>query len=589
MKWIYTEKIRPLIPNDGKELFTCAACSRKFDFQGVFQHFGTKHTDKFYSKRTGALSWQESPWPQVPHFKMPHDPASPAKVSGQMNVWRSSPSKGPCSSGPTGNFVEARAAPEALKSANQTAAMPPECELKVDPLVEGPQTSHAASPVFSVGAGYQPPDTIARAGSGFTAPAGPFAGPRPNSVAAASPYPSRVGRSLPQFPSTETNFFSAPDQAPSTDFQKSQRDEVANIASAVAASLSPVKAIPPSVRMQVIIHHVIERFRFHNKPNLDLFMECLEHHFLLRSLKDITGLACKTCVVNDESPGESQAQGLHPHTGGRRIFSFLSLLSHFQNVHKQHCNDWKEEMIELPSDAQILELSKVPGMEREAFNCIASAFPRIFGAPEILPVHPSLLSSDRVHSWLQKVDQTHPPYPHTMSPSAMEQIWDPLRVSGPSPGLHQSRMTPFSIVYEDPNHFRGGSLEATRPRYVHSYAQLSGDSGRGFPAEVLRSGQALGDGSFGQRQIISSADSRQYESYDHQRIPRNQQQEPYGLIQQNSSRPFYVQSPNAPPDRFLSQTLKTGPADHPDNSGVSHDDFGHRTPLYRILGRRSDF
>ena len=114
-----------------------------------------------------------------------------------------------------------------------------------------------------------------------------------------------------------------------------QKDAVAKIAREVWDTLLAVKQIPPSVRSYVIIQHVVARFKeqYSNEPNIDLFSQCVGEHVLMQPMKNANGLACKVCVLENESREEGHSYAFTLSSGERKLYSFNTLLWHFKQVH----------------------------------------------------------------------------------------------------------------------------------------------------------------------------------------------------------------------------------------------------------------
>jgi hypothetical protein len=155
---------------------------------------------------------------------------------------------------------------------------------------------------------------------------------------------------------------------------------------------SGIKDMPNSLRVYVLIHRIISRFQveFNHEPNLDHFIDAFANHDVPKPLKNAPGLSCKAC----------QVESSHQLTGAyyakptdRKTFNVLTLLSHFKTQHlpaqqygfsQGHQGptlDWKENMIELPSDRFISGLIHAPGMDDDKLLMIARVFPSLFPMP----------------------------------------------------------------------------------------------------------------------------------------------------------------------------------------------------------------
>lgn len=157
-------------------------------------------------------------------------------------------------------------------------------------------------------------------------------------------------------------------------------------------STSGVKDLPGSVRIYVIIYHVVHRFRdrFLSDPTLAMFTDGLNNHVSMKPVRNVNGLVCRACVSGN-GPGV-------PSTSDRRLYTLPALLGHFQGAHIDRARsqtilpngtavprlDWRTDMVELPERAIISSLTNALGMDDHKLGLIADAFPDAFPWP--LPV-----------------------------------------------------------------------------------------------------------------------------------------------------------------------------------------------------------
>ncbi|EDU50997.1 conserved hypothetical protein [Pyrenophora tritici-repentis Pt-1C-BFP] len=155
---------------------------------------------------------------------------------------------------------------------------------------------------------------------------------------------------------------------------------------------SGVKDMPNSLRIYILLHRVISKFHveFNHEPNLNHFIDALSNHEMPKALKNAPGLSCKACQVGSahQPPGSFYSKAEE-----RTTYTVLGLLSHFRTQHLpyQHSSfghpvpgtalDWKENMIELPSERFISGLIHAPGMDDEKLLMIATVFPSLFPMP----------------------------------------------------------------------------------------------------------------------------------------------------------------------------------------------------------------
>ena len=403
MKWLFEQKIKPLTEtaHGTRELFRCAECgheSRTFAFEGLIQHYKAKHTKDFGEYEVGGVAWYESLWPEKPPFQCIFGPASPRNrlptplQLGQVST-QSNQANSQYNNRPAHTLYQPVPGPYGVPPTS------PGFYQNVHGSLGGYYTptpqypSVATSPAFSQTSGYNPPGRHP-----YLGPATPFdgqgsqLGQHPQTPVSSGPWsfsPGYVGTQVPYAPSPAQN-------QPS--FLHVQMDEVASITREIWSALDRIKLIPPSVRIYVTIQHIVSRFRkrFSNDPNLDLFFQCVESHPCMTFMRDANGLACRVCVLENESREEGHSHAF-PLTGGeRKLYNFYFLLMHFKNVHvetrlaRENAEsqddpqgltrlDWKEDMIELPDDALIANLEDKPGMNSQALQILKEVFPHLIG------------------------------------------------------------------------------------------------------------------------------------------------------------------------------------------------------------------
>ena len=190
--------------------------------------------------------------------------------------------------------------------------------------------------------------------------------------------------------------YNAPASQP-TDLYQVQMDEMARNAREIWNGTSSIKDLPGSVRIYVIMFHVVLRFkaRFTNEPSIAMFSDGLAKNGLMKPIRNLNGLACKTCVTSGNGPGAPFHSHPHAPIGDRKLYALPSLLSHFKSVHIERAKsnldsttgnmaprlDWKVDMVELPERALIAGLVHAPGMDDAKLHLIASAFAEVFPPP----------------------------------------------------------------------------------------------------------------------------------------------------------------------------------------------------------------
>lgn len=458
MKWVFDNKIKPLTEQFRKELFLCngEGCEgnpKWYGFEGIIQHYGAKHTTAF-SVGNVVVCWKEADWPEEPPF---HPDPSKAR-HGFYNGYPSSSmagqgppqhaysaynyggySQGPApitqaasrtphpfvqsSPGPYGQYGSTNGPfppPPAPTSANfygpphgapQPYGPPPG---SVPPYAGSSQAQwHDGSYSYDAYAQFQQPQ-----GSGYTPPGASFGPPPlsgyadpaqgqygPPATGAAGPYgPYRGGpyESPPAPPTAGSRGL------PATNVYREQMQVLTDVARDFWTSTSGIRGLPPSVRLSVVIYHILYHFnlRFGIEPSLDLFADALDSHHSMHPLNAVTGLRCKACALgfhNHAAPFNSSSSSSH--SSERNFSSLLSLVLHFKSEHMERAvpgahdvspgpqPDWKKDMIELPDDSVVSALVQSPGMDDHKLRIIAEAFPTLF--PSALP-HIGIVPDDEL-------------------------------------------------------------------------------------------------------------------------------------------------------------------------------------------------
>ena len=430
MKWLFDTKIKPLTEHFQKELFLCNGCDGNFKFygfEGVIQHYAAKHTTTL-SMGSVVVHWRAE-WPEHPPFN-PNPSVAKAAYYKVPTPAITSP-QGPSMSDqsmvtPYDGYrqsIDSQAAPQAYNIMQQSPELyqPPHIGRQQD-MPHGPPPAKPypalqtiqQTPSYAVGF-----SGLHNAQNGFQA--SPYLH---NTQAYSSPFARRVYPSAnaggSQMAEQTAKQVSGPDLgvnvyggapvalrpngfpnqnlpfnsfeptpglnfAPQiNDLYKVQMDDMARHARDVWFATAGIKDIPQSVRIYVVIHHTASRFaaKFTNEPSLAMFIDGIDHSPVMRPVRSLNGLACKTCVHTGAGTGE------------RRLFTLPHLLNHFKNTHVETPHtpmnvpsqeiprlDWKTEMIELPENSLIADLINAPGMDDTKLELIAWALPGIFSSP----------------------------------------------------------------------------------------------------------------------------------------------------------------------------------------------------------------
>ncbi|KAF2806113.1 uncharacterized protein BDZ99DRAFT_466387 [Mytilinidion resinicola] len=398
MKWTYDNKIKPLTEQYRKELFLCNGCDgnfRYYGFEGVIQHYGAKHTSAF-SVGNVVVSWREAEWPEEPPF---HPDPSAAKSYGH-SVPTSMPAHGHSAYAPYyGGYSRGGTTTPQMSIHLQSPSpyMPYGAQFN-GPFPPPPPPSnpvHGANYNYSQGyAQPQPMDPYNGYQLGYlgysTSPLMNASVPVGNGSNGfgfqTSPQHVPVAPApMPQEPDKDEPFRT-------TLFDEQVRSLV-EMARDIWNSTSGIKDLPNSVRVYVLLQRVISKFQlqFDHEPTLDHFSDAVQNHSL-SGLKSAAGLACKAC---QSEPINQFSMSNVSRPEDRKTYHVLSLFSHFKSVHLERFGprptfqngqqlrllDWKEDMIELPSDRSISGLIHAPGMDDDKLHIIATVFPTLFPTP----------------------------------------------------------------------------------------------------------------------------------------------------------------------------------------------------------------
>ena len=447
MKWLFDNKVKNFTEQFQKDLFLCNGCEGNFKFygfEGVIQHYAAKHTTSL-SMGSVVVHWRAE-WPEHPPFNP--DP-SVAKVS-----YYSVP--------PTISSVLSQ-----YSRQPQTTASYGEYGQAVTPPVQSPYRIHypmqpqnghyqQLAPVqntYPQTSGYDGPPAIPQPGVHYhtSRPEIPamlphgyqsysensanhlqlyHSGKSGNSYRPAaqhlvytegySPrypeglYPASLSTVPPVNPVPPHLPHNAPSyqtmHMPGVDLYQAQMNEMAHQSRSVWVGTSGIKDIPQSVRIFIVMHHMIIRFKhkYTIEPSLSMFIDGLNHNPLMRPVRNLNGLACKACVTLGSGSGVDYHTHPRLMATDRKLYTLPHLLNHFKSVHVEKIQsvvnphnclesprlDWKHDMIELPDIPLIANLVNAPGMDNLKLQLLAAVFPAIF--PNHLPTRGSVRHAEKI-------------------------------------------------------------------------------------------------------------------------------------------------------------------------------------------------
>ncbi|KAF3001485.1 hypothetical protein E8E13_008680 [Curvularia kusanoi] len=384
MKWVYDNKLKPLTEQHRRDLFfchgnDCEQATRPFGFEGVIQHYGAKHTTAFSSGNI-VVAWREAEWPEETPFhpdpvSVKNAPHTSSNAAGYTNFYGGFSRAGTSTPHMPTHMPQASPGPYQYAGYNGPFA-PPQVPYDYSQVYGAPADGHPYQPMGPPGYGphqgnpsYMPSPAMINAA---VAPP-PAMPPPPHGIA-------------------ESGLNGNGDSAHSTASFDKEVSTIIGLAQDMWKQTSGIKDMPTSLRIYILLHRVISKFHieFNYEPNLNHFIGALSNHEISKTLKNAPGLSCKAC----------QLQSAHHLTGAyyqkpeeRRTYTVLTLFQHFRSQHLGYhpsgigygqapaALDWKEDMIELPSERIISGLIHAPGVDDEKLLIIATTFPSLFPLP----------------------------------------------------------------------------------------------------------------------------------------------------------------------------------------------------------------
>lgn len=357
MKYVFDTKIKPITDQVRKELFLCSGCENNhkfYGFEGVIQHYAAKHTN-LLSLGSVIVHWKTD-WPHCPPFVL--DPAAAASnmkqkahatLHQQFKI-NSHPSINP-----------------AFGSYNTTHQMGMHMSAQME-------ISHQTM----ITDGYQNDEAYMNGVyTAFPTSQQQYAPQQHNGSVMQT-----ININAPIQTMVPTSF--APYQQQS-ETQRVQLEEIAVTGREAWFQLNGIKDLPSSVRVYYVIQKVVKAF--HAKfppllPQLNMFIEALREHNLMKPMRNVNGLQCLACTINPPPPNTA---GVSVHHLGR-VFTLISLIQHFEMVHvvrnrSQIKMDWKTQMIRLPEARVIGMLRDAMGMDEEKLRLLKEVFPVAFNLP----------------------------------------------------------------------------------------------------------------------------------------------------------------------------------------------------------------
>lgn len=387
MRWLFNTKVKPYTDPHRKDMFYCTGCEggnhKVFGFEGVIQHYASKHTSSL-SLGSIVVHWRAE-WPEDPPFSaeaspverqvhsLPFAPLPNAAVPPMAHYSQNFP---PAPIGaPAYPFPRAFGAPQHGDFHHHPPAQAYQPPVPFSPL---PPATGYPQPV--------PYPNLHGPFQQYQPPLAPYA-PDPVDPAAiygtsqGSAYPPMYGAFQPN--SAAAPPFSIPALAAPPNSHQAKLEDIARNARGVWQSLGNIKDLPGSAKVFVTIHHVVKRYcaRFQETPPLAMFNDGLANIKEMRPVRNVNNLVCKACHFRLDKSAQAEQD--------RKSYSLPQLTNHFLAKHvqaRQSQNlepvDWIVDMVLLPDQFSAPSLpSFLNDFER---SLVTDALPELFG-PQATP------------------------------------------------------------------------------------------------------------------------------------------------------------------------------------------------------------
>lgn len=469
MRWVYETKINPHTDQYRKDIFLCNACDtfQWFTFDSVCEHYMSHHTSYLNSGST-MVDWRAE-WPEEPLFNPEPHLARKPKVAASER--------------PTSSNGAAAVAPEEAYSPTQD----------ISPLQAVSHLPSASTYSHQVLQAFQPPpfsDPYNPSLVSYVAP-GPYhlypattqpqQYPGPGGAVYAPFYqpPPPDGYPNPQMPMLQSSvlynqgYLNAVPADPAlmqhqlqqqnmasrlagpqshipppvyrTEEYKAQLQDMASIARALWNETAGAKDMPGSVRVHVILFHLLQRLResYTEDPPLSMFVDGIQNAKEMRIVRNVNGIACKTCTK------ENASKPINPYTVStktsapdRKLYSLPQLVNHFQSAHSEasagfSVPDWRADMVELPDLRKVQSLKDSADMDEHKLRLLIEALPEAFkqdtpvvnsrDLPPSVEKHDSYYQHGQARDLPPSVDKHDSYYQPDRSPTPITQLDDDVR------------------------------------------------------------------------------------------------------------------------------------------------------------------
>ncbi|KAF2973114.1 hypothetical protein GQX73_g489 [Xylaria multiplex] len=360
MKWLFAVKVKPLTESYRKELFYCHGCetnNKLYGFEGVVQHYAAKHTNCL-SLGSVVVHWRAE-WPEVPPWSIPQvAPVQPFREEGAVPDY-----------GQPMPHIQYDGVP-------------------IQPLHPQISPYTALEPEYAhhfQGQAFQSPSHLYFNESTYHEPPGAFQEGgfyEPLQAANVDVYPNH---SYIPYQDHATLDLQPSYHVPSPDTYHTKLEYITRNSKELWFSIAPVKELPGSAKIFVVIHHVSAGFRtrFSEEPSLNLFMDGLSNSKEMRPIRNVNGLQCKACCLGLGLTAIANQD--------KESYSLPQLVKHFyqRHVEEQYAIgapvlDWCTDMIYLSSPHILSNLGGLTNIDNWKLTLINNALLEVSaGSPQL--------------------------------------------------------------------------------------------------------------------------------------------------------------------------------------------------------------
>ncbi|CAJ2513352.1 Uu.00g014710.m01.CDS01 [Anthostomella pinea] len=368
MKWLFDVKVKPITDPYRKELFYCNGCEgnmKMYGFEGVVQHYAAKHTSTL-SLGSVVVHWRAE-WPEIPPFHPDPRSLKNSNISQFEHFHKTST--------PQNGAVLHQPSHAAFPPSTEPGSYHPSYYNPPPPGFGPPGYGDPYAPSPSQAA-YGPSAPYAPVQHAYGQPCPPQQGSGYSGVPA--PYAGTFATGQPSYNPTRGNHYAHSyntHAVPFADKYRTQLEDVARNSRELWTATANLKELPGNIRVSVVIHHVVGKFRsrFSENPPLNLFIDGLSNNKEMRPVRNVNGLMCKACSLGLDNAMLTDQD--------RKTFSLPQLVNHFNQRHVQQLLsyaptlDWTVDMIYLPDLSALSNLRNLTNMDSQRFALVSDAFP----------------------------------------------------------------------------------------------------------------------------------------------------------------------------------------------------------------------